>query len=161
MLLMTFKTSFLYMISLSIIRYLLRQAVLILRSITKKTTRRNLELFQLEAFLTDLSEIMNENNTKNLYITPGGYLFRIFIEKFESVLNKHALLKELSRTELKFRSEPWLTKGIRNSTKTKNTLYKISKKRYSPERFQRYKMYRNSFNSCEGKVQKIVLQQFI
>ena len=97
---------------------------------------------------------MNENNTKNLYITPGSYLFKIFIEKFESVLNKHALLKELSRTELKFRSEPWLTKGIRNSTKTKNTLYKISKKRNSPERFQRYKMYRNSFNSFEGKVQK-------
>ena len=74
---------------------------------------------------------------------------------------KHAPLKELSRTEKKFRSKPWLTKGIRNSIKTKNTSYKESKKLNSPESFQRYKMFRNSLNSCEGKVQKIVLQQFI
>jgi len=94
----------------------------------KKTTRRNLEFFQLEAFLTDLSEIMNEDITKNLYTIPVGNLFKIFIEKFESVLNKHAPLKELSRTEMKFRSKPWLTKGIMNSIKTKNALYKESKK---------------------------------
>jgi len=31
---------------------------------------------------------------------------------FESVLNKHAPLKELCRTEMEFRSKPWLTKGI-------------------------------------------------
>ena len=44
-----------------------------------------MEFFLLEAFLTDLSEIMNEDNTKNLYTTPVGNLFKIFIEKFESV----------------------------------------------------------------------------
>ena len=44
---------------------------------------------------------MNEDITKNLYTTPVGNLFKIFIEKFESVLNKHAPLKELSRTEQK------------------------------------------------------------
>jgi len=74
--------------------------------------------------------------TKNLYTTPIGNLFKIFIERFESVLNKHAPLKELSRTEKKFRSKLWLTKGIRNSITTKNTLYKESKKRNSPESFQ-------------------------
>ena len=74
--------------------------------------------------IADLSEIMNEDITKNLYTTPVGNLFKIFNEKFESVLNKHAPLKELGRTEKKFRSKPWLTKGIRNSIKTKNTLYK-------------------------------------
>ena len=105
---------------------------------------------------------MNEDITKNLYTTPVDNLFKIFIEKFESVLNKHAPLKELSRTEMKFRRKLWLTKEIRNSIKTKNTLYKESKKRNSPESFQRYKMYRNSLiNSCEGKLRKIVLQQFI
>ena len=57
-----------------------------------------------------LAEIMNEDITKNLYTTPVDNLFKIFIEKFESVLNKHAPLKELSRTEKKFRSKPWLTK---------------------------------------------------
>jgi len=76
----------------------------------KKTTRRNLEFFQLEVFLIDLSEIINENITKNLYTTPVGNLFKIFIEKFESALNKAAPLKELSRTEMKFRSKPWLKK---------------------------------------------------
>jgi len=65
---MTFKTSFLYMTSLTIIHYLFRRAVLILSSITKKTMRRNLEFFQLEAFLTDLSETMNEDITKKIFI---------------------------------------------------------------------------------------------
>jgi len=70
---------------------------------------------------------MNEDITKNLYTTPADNLFKMFIEKFESVHNKHAPLKELNRTEMKSRSKPWLTKGIRNSIKTKNTLYKESK----------------------------------
>jgi len=46
---------------------------------------------------------------------------------------------------MKFRSKPWLTKVIWNSIKTENTLYKKSIKRKSPESFQRYKMYRNSW----------------
>jgi len=43
---------------------------------------------------------MNEDIRKNLYTTPVDNLFKIFIENFESVLNKHAPLKELSRTEM-------------------------------------------------------------
>ena len=68
-----------------------------------------MEFFQLEAFSTDLSEIVNEDITTNLYTTSVDNLH------FESVLNKHAPLKELSRTEMKFRSKLWLTKRIRNS----------------------------------------------
>ena len=92
---------------------------------------------------------------KNLYTTPVDNLFKIFIEKFESVLNKHAPLKELSRTEMKFRSKPWLTTRISNSIKTKNTLYKESKKRNSPESFQRYKNVQKQFNSCEANAKKV------
>ena len=114
-----------------------------------------MEFFQLEDFLIDLSEIMNEGITKNLYATPVDNLFKIFTENFESVLNKHTPLKELSRTEKKFRSKPWLTKGIRNSIKTKNTLYKESTKRNSPESFQRYKMYRNSLTHVKEKSKKL------
>ena len=98
---------------------------------------------------------MNEGITKNLYATPVDNLFKIFIENFESVLNKHTPLKELSRTEKKFRSKPWLTKGIRNSIKTKNTLYKESTKRNSPESFQRYKMYRNCLTHVKEKSKKL------
>jgi len=38
----------------------------------KKTSRRSLEF----AFLTDLSELMNEDITKNLYTTPVDKLFK-------------------------------------------------------------------------------------
>jgi len=40
----------------------------------KKTMRRNLEFFQLGAFLNDLSEIMNGNITKNLYATSVDFV---------------------------------------------------------------------------------------
>ena len=59
LILMTFKTSFLNMTSLTINHYLFWQEGLILSSIKKKIMRRNLAFLHLEAFLTHLSEIMN------------------------------------------------------------------------------------------------------
>jgi len=73
---------------------------------------------------------------KNLYITPVDNLFDISTEKSELVHKKHVPLKELSRTEMKFRNKLWLTKAIRIFIKTKNTLYKKCEKRNSPESFQ-------------------------
>jgi len=37
---------------------------------------------------------MNEDITKNIYTTPVDNLFKIFIESFELVLNKHTPLKK-------------------------------------------------------------------
>jgi len=76
-------------------------------------------------------------------------LFEIFIEHFGSVVNKHAPLKELRRTETKFRSKPWLTKGIRNSIKTKKHYIKFTRKLSAIQNVQK------QFNSCEEKSKKL------
>jgi len=52
----------------------------------KKPTRRTLKFFQLEAFLTDLSDIMNKVITKNLYTTPVGNLFRSLLKSLNLYL---------------------------------------------------------------------------
>jgi len=98
---------------------------------------------------------MNEDITKNLYSAPVDNLFRIFTENFVLVLNKHPSLKEPSRTEMKFRNKPWLTKRIRISIKTKNTLYKKWNKRTSTKSFQRYKMYRKNLTHLKEKSKEL------
>ena len=78
-------------------------------------------------------------------------MFKIVVGNFESVLNKHAPLKELSRTEMKFRNKPWLTKKLGILSKPKIRYVKKAKKRNSPESFQRYKIYRSSLIHVKEK----------
>ena len=56
---------------------------------------------------------------------------------------------------MKFRKKPWLTKRIRISIKTKNTLYKKWNKRTSTKSFQRYKMYRNNLTHLKEKSKEL------
>jgi len=72
----------------------------------KKIMHRNLEFFELERL-----KILQKICIPHMYII----CLRSLLKTFESVLSKHAPLKELNRTEMKFRNKPWLTKGTRNS----------------------------------------------
>ena len=49
-------------------------------------------------------------------------LFELFYSKITEVVDRHVPIKQLSRREIKTRSKPWVTKGIRNSIKVKNRL---------------------------------------
>ncbi|EDO43021.1 predicted protein [Nematostella vectensis] len=50
--------------------------------------------------------------------------FDSFYASVESIIDKHAPLKKLSRKEIKFLSKPWITTGIKHSIAIKNKLYK-------------------------------------
>ena len=83
---------------------------------------RSTKHFQLDDFLTDLnarfsSESFSDSSDVNLNIKK-------FFVIFKDVLDHHAPLKRLSRREAKISSKPWISKGILNSIRTKNKLYK-------------------------------------
>ena len=56
---------------------------------------------------------------------PVADLFVQFLSTFSNIVNKHAPLKLLSRSEQKQKHKPWITKGLLKSIKHKNKLYKI------------------------------------
>ena len=54
----------------------------------------------------------------------ANFAYSIFHKKFQSLLNKHAPLRFLSRREVKLKQKPWITKGILKSIKVKRNLLK-------------------------------------
>ena len=49
--------------------------------------------------------------------------FSIFYNKLHKLINKHAPLKPFSKRAAKLTSKPWITKGIRKSIKSKNSIH--------------------------------------
>ena len=48
-----------------------------------------------------------------------------FLSTFSNIVNNHAPLKLLYRSEQNRKYQPWITKGLLKSIKHKNKLYKI------------------------------------
>ncbi len=51
-------------------------------------------------------------------------MFDDFYAKLSATIDKHAPLKQLSKKDIKYLSNPWITVGIKTSIKIKNNLYK-------------------------------------
>ena len=51
-------------------------------------------------------------------------IFRRFYSTIIQIIDKHAPDKKLSKKQIKFKSKPWITKGIKISISTKNKLFK-------------------------------------
>ena len=70
--------------------------------------------------------------------------------KFESVFSRtvfdHAPIKILSRKEQKLKAKPWITKGIINSIKNKNVMFKLAIKDKTTKFSVSFKKYRNLLN---------------
>ena len=67
---------------------------------------------------------------------------------FEIILNKHALLKIMSRKQQRMHRKPWISKGILKSIKTKNKLFSETQNLDKPDsnKWNKYKKYRNKLN---------------
>ena len=96
---------------------------------------RDFSKFSSDSFTADISQVdwkeFVERDNVNVDRT-----FSFFYNKFNKILNKHALFKTLSKRRLKKLSKPWITKGIRTAIKIKNNLYMSGN-------HARYKYYRN------------------
>ena len=79
--------------------------------------------FKLEDFLLEL-----RNNLSNLNLKPNKSDVNQDVINlttvFNSVLDKHAPMRPMSRKEKRLTDKPWITKGVLISIKTKNRLYK-------------------------------------
>ena len=87
-----------------------------------KILRRCYKNFNNESFTEDINKvdwpnIIKENDNPNLSTAR-------FIKVFDSVLDKHAPLKYLTKKQLKSHGKPWITKGILKSIKIKDRIYK-------------------------------------
>ena len=69
-----------------------------------------------------------------------------FYIRISEVIDTHIPIKQLSRQELKSRSKPWITSGIRTSIRIKNGLFTKFLKTKSTYYHARFKFYRNKLN---------------
>ena len=75
-----------------------------------------------------------------MVVMTFDYIFSSFYSKYNKVINKHVLIKQISRRQLKRLSKPWITQGIRALIKTKNKLFA------SGDDQTKYKFHRNKIN---------------
>ena len=89
----------------------------------KTKFRRSMKQFKLEDFLLEL-----RNDLSNLNLKPDKSDVNQDVINlttvFNSVLDRHAPMRPMSRKEKRLTDKPWITKGILISIKTKNRLYK-------------------------------------
>ena len=75
-------------------------------------------------------------------------MFNSFYKEISNIIDRHVLIKQLSRKELKIRSKPWITPAIRKSIQIKSDLYKKYIKSKLTYYHTRFKLYRNKKIIC-------------
>ena len=93
--------------------------------------KRDWSTFNQENFVLDFFEI-NWKNTLNLKKQNTDLSFDNFYNSINSLLNKHAPLKKLTKKQIKTMSKPWITQGLLTSIKKRNQLHKLFIKSKNP-----------------------------
>ena len=77
--------------------------------------------------------------------------FECLLEKVKEISDKNIPTRKLSKSKLKLKSKPWITKGILKSIRYKNKLYKmLCKNNFSnPQKVKEYKTYRNKLTKIK------------
>ena len=73
-------------------------------------------------------------------------MFDNFYNKLSEVIDQHVPVKQLSKQNLKARSKPWITSGIRTYIQIKNGLFKKFLKTKSIYYHAKFKIYSNKLN---------------
>ena len=79
--------------------------------------------FKLEDFLLDLRNVLAKLNLKPDKSNVNQDVIYLIIV-FNSVLDKHAPMRLMSRKEKRLNDKPWIMRGVLTSIKTKNRLHK-------------------------------------
>ena len=87
-----------------------------------------------------------------------------FLKIIESLLDKHAPLKQLTKKQLKTKSKPWITKGILTSRNKKEKIHSKFLKAKDPTRKewlgQEYKRYKNLLTNLIRKSKENFYKQY-
>ena len=96
----------------------------------------------IDSFLNELSEEFNENTTSSSN-------FELFIDRFNTLLDKHCKLEKPKTSKRNNKANPWITQSLINSIKTNENLYKNWKKSFSKKQphgdevlHEKYRLYR-------------------
>ena len=109
-----------------------------------KVFQRDYSNFDKQALVTDIQSINWDVLLRDVY-EPSS-MFDGLNNKISEVIDTHIPIKQLSRQELKSRSKPWVTSGIRTSIRVENGLFKKFLKAKSTYYHARVKFYRNKLN---------------
>ena len=112
--------------------------------------------FNLEAFCNDISNKLeylpyHSDSDPNLDIT---YLLNLISE----TVNVHALLRIMSRKQMKLKANSWITKGLLKSITTKNRLFHQYYKQQKTHLILKYKSYRNTLTKLKDIAKKAYYQ---
>ena len=118
-----------------------------IRIINKKTLKK----LKDELAKTNWEHITNLENPQEAYDN--------FMEQFKEIYDTHLPTKKVTLNKINHKKKPWITKGFLISRKKKNILYKRYLKSPSVFNEQKYKKYRNKFNSLKVIAKKNYYQQ--
>ena len=111
--------------------------------------QRNFKNFKEQNFLSDLKKIDWDSLFSDCK-QDVDLSYKTFLDKITKLLDIHAPVKKLSHKEKKSLSKPCLTKGILQSIKQKNVLYrKFIKTKDLTKRellLQNFKVYKNTIH---------------
>ena len=97
------------------------------------------EIIILDYFDIDWSNLLNLNE-KNIDLSTNN-----FLNAMNSLLNKYARFKKISKYKLKFKRKPWITFGIQKSISVKNKpLKKFINKKDPPIKVKCHEKYKNT-----------------
>ena len=119
---------------------------------TKKTSKNNLKKYLKELEVINTMLLLQCNNLNEMFETSQN--------KFLSIIDNDGPIITLSRKESKLRQKPWLTKGIPESIRIKNQLYKKYIKMKDNLQFERYKFYRIKVNMLISERKRNCLRNF-
>ena len=124
------------------------------RKITLKRDTKNFDAIKFQEDLRNkiLTDITNYENINESY--------DFFHKNYQTILNKHAPVKSLTKKQQELERKPWVTKGILTSTKIKSQLYKKFKKSKLNKDYQKFKIYRNTINSLLRKSKKHFYKEY-
>ena len=115
----------------------------------KEIFQRNFKNFKEQNFLSDLKKIDWDTVFSDCK-QDVDLSYKKFLDKITKLLDIHAPVKKLSHKEKKSLSKPWLTKGILQSIKQKNVLYRkfIRTKDLTKRELllQDFKIYKNTIH---------------
>ena len=101
----------------------------------KKIIIRDTKFFKADNFLSDL-----KTNISYIPNLSSNDRWDYFEKVFSTTLNQHAPLRSKTRKEIKRKFKPWITRGILNSLKTKQRLFKKFISINTEENWKKYKV---------------------
>ena len=120
----------------------------------KPSYKRLMKNFDIQNFLVDLYKHVQNINVPNPNTSVNSNATSLS-SVFELALNKHAPLLPMSRREKRLTQKPWISKGILQSIKTKNKLFKTHYGSNNLDKKLFYKQFLNKLTHIKSLAKRI------